>query len=658
VSEALDQEIRTLQSIFWSERDPDGLSFAALADAFLRKGDLREALDLLTDGTSRHPDYATGHVVATRLYLEQGMHAEAEFAARRVLDLDPENAVALSALVTVLHANGEEDEAAVVRSALVDADPDSEEARAVALLPLPDAVAVTDEVVVEALPESTGADDRGGLDDAGRAEVELTELAEALSALGLSDTETEFATLEELDQDSGDPALARLFDEPGLGDDGAPVVRAPYDQMAAGDVTFDPMVDLDTFGDAAVDEGEATLPLMDMGGLAPDESVSEMSDLDTSDALVDLDPVAELHSAVDLAALAPEDVAIDLGTLAPDEPVLDLGALTPDEGVMDLGALAPDEVVMDLGGLAPDEPIVELDAPSPDEPAMDLSALAPDEPAMDLSALAPDEPAMDLGALAPDEVVMDLGSLAPDEPVLELGALGPEEPAMDLSALAPDEVVMDLGALAPDEPVMELGALAPNESVEEPAIDLGALAPDEPTMDLGELAPDEPAMDLGELAPDEPAIELGALAPDDFVDDLGFQASEVSQKEDPHVDSGEPVYTRTLAELYVRQGFTDQALDVYRHLLAEEPEAQDLRDRVSELEGRGPSASRPSAVDIDEQVETLARDLAESGAEAHEVDTPFAWAPEGDSASESSTDGDGVDRYFEDLLDWGSREDI
>ena len=646
MSEALDQEIRTLQSIFWSERDPDGLSFAPLADAFLRKGDLREALDLLTDGTSRHPDYATGHVVATRLYLGQGMHAEAEFAARRVLDLDPENTVALSALVTVLHANGAEEEAAVVRSALVDADPDSEEARAVELLPLPDSVAVTDEVVVEAPPESTGADDRGGLDDAGRAEAELTELAEALSALGLSDPETEFATLEELDQDSGDPALARLFDEPGLGDDAAPLVRAPYDQMAAGDVTFDPMVDLDTFGDAAVEEGEARLPL------------------------VDLDPVAELHSAVDLAALAPEDVAIDLGTLAPDEPALDLGALAPDEGVMDLGALAPDEGVMDLGALAPDEGVMDLGALAPDEvvmgpgglapdePVMELGALSPDEPAMDLSALAPDEPVMDLGTLAPDEVVMDLGSLAPDVPVMELGALGPDEPAMDLSALAPDEPVMDLGALAPDEVVMDLGSLAP----EEPVMELGALAPDEsveePAMDLGALAPDEPTMDLGELAPDEPAIGLGALAPDDFVDDLGVQASEVSQKEDPHVESGEPVYTRTLAELYVRQGFTDQALDVYRHLLADEPEAQDLRDRVSELEGGGPSASRPSTVDIDEQVETLARDLAESGAEAHEVDTPFAWAPEGDSASESSTDGDGVDRYFEDLLDWGSREDI
>ena len=39
-------------------------------------------------------------MVATRLYSEQGMHAEAEFAARRVLDLDAENVVALSTIAS------------------------------------------------------------------------------------------------------------------------------------------------------------------------------------------------------------------------------------------------------------------------------------------------------------------------------------------------------------------------------------------------------------------------------------------------------------------------------------------------------------------------------------------------------------------------------
>ena len=119
MSELLDQEIRTLQSLYWSERDPDGLAFAPLADAYLQKGDVKEALDLLTDGMSRQPEYATGHVIAARLYLAQGMHSEAEYAARRVLKLDAENIGALFALASVLAERGDTGEAERVGATLL-----------------------------------------------------------------------------------------------------------------------------------------------------------------------------------------------------------------------------------------------------------------------------------------------------------------------------------------------------------------------------------------------------------------------------------------------------------------------------------------------------------------------------------------------------------
>ena len=130
---------------------------------------------------------------------------------------------------------------------------------------------------------------------------------------------------------------------------------------------------------------------------------------------------------------------------------------------------------------------------------------------------------------------MDLAGLAPDEPAVE-------EPVMDLAGLAPDEPAVE-------EPVMDLAGLAPDEpAVEEPVMDLAGLAPDES-------AAEEPPMDLAGLAPDPPGHNTGGEA---------------------HVDDGEPVYTRTLAELYVRQGFTDKALEVYRRLAEAEPGAADL----------------------------------------------------------------------------------
>ena len=134
MSDSVDHEIRSLQSIYGSERDPDGLAFAPLADAFRRKGEIREAFDLLQDGTSRHPDFATGHVVTAQLYVDWGFPAEAELAARRVLELDSENIVALSILGSILVERGD-DEAGAVHAVLVGVDPESEQARAVAEQP-------------------------------------------------------------------------------------------------------------------------------------------------------------------------------------------------------------------------------------------------------------------------------------------------------------------------------------------------------------------------------------------------------------------------------------------------------------------------------------------------------------------------------------------
>ncbi|MDH3272531.1 MAG: tetratricopeptide repeat protein, partial [Gemmatimonadota bacterium] len=357
--ELLDQEIQTLQTIFWSERDPDGLAFAPLADALRRKGEVRQALDLLVDGTSRHPEYVTGHAIATQLYLENGMHAEAEFAARRVLELDPEHLVGLSALATILVEQGDSEEATAVKAALLSADPDSSEARRLA-------GSVGEEAVLEDVSEPSSA--------------AITELMpEMIHVEGDADSLFEDLAIRPVDLGDGQPdeeELAQTMDSLGL----------PYaEDEGTGEPVYGP-----------------PLELMDPAALAPDEPELEV---------------------VDLAALAPDEPeleVVDLAALAPDEPeleVMDLAALAPDEPdleVMDLAALAPDEPdleVMDLAALAPDEPELEV---------MDLAALAPDEPdleVMDLAALAPDEPdleVMDLAALAPDEPElegMDLAAL-------------------------------------------------------------------------------------------------------------------------------------------------------------------------------------------------------------------------------------------------------
>jgi hypothetical protein len=187
--------------------------------------------------------------------------------------------------------------------------------------------------------------------------------------------------------------------------------------------------------------------------------------------------------------------------------------------------------------------------------------------------------------------------------------------------------------LAPDEPVLEIGALAPDE----PVLEIGALAPDEPVLEIGALAPDRPA--VGHLGPEEPPVLVGD-APSDLL---------------PEPD---PLQTPTMAELYVEQGLTERALEVYRALLLRDPEDPQILARVAELE----AGDRPAEPDETQPV------MGDGTGEAEPVDdpwriepepllqevpTPFAWT---ESESAEAPQSPPIGEFFEQLLAWRPRE--
>ena len=311
VTESLEGEIRTLRSLFWSDRDPDGRGFAPLADAYRRAGDARQALELLGDGLDRHPDFTPGHVVAARLYVEQGLFTEAEIAARRVLDLDPENVDALRSLVRALEEEGEAAEAVKMREQLATLEPELAEVETSSDDPptaSEDTPAVSDDMSAVSDDSLTVDDDESTVDES----VASTSVEEAMDFSALAPEE---------------PA--------------APGGEVEFDPFALGELPEEEEVVAD-FGALAPDEPEAVTEeeVADFGALAPDE------------------PEAD----------ADEEV-FDLGALAPDEPeavteeeVADFGALAPDEPEADA-----DEEVFDLGALAPDEPEAAADEDEPSE---------------------------------------------------------------------------------------------------------------------------------------------------------------------------------------------------------------------------------------------------------------------------------------------------
>jgi hypothetical protein len=303
---------------------------------------------------------------------------------------------------------------------------------------------------------------------------------------------------------------------------------------------------------------------------------------------------------------------------------------------------------------APEPELAEWERTEPElvEPAPAAQAGEGDAPDADhdeaevgaAEALAP------IGALA--------GTAPPvDEPVLPIEAYGYEEAAgVAEAALLPsiDEFTFDepaaaaaelppIDAFAYDEPAMA------SEEVELPSIELFAYddaAVDAPApvgeVEAAELVVAE-AVDAEPSAP-SPLVEVaaseGAHAP---AAATSAEPAPAAPSAEPEVASGSPFVTETMAELYLRQGFHDEALGVYRQLLASDPYNQALSEKVRALTGdfaavdpaaAAPLTATPTAA---EQPPTTARAAASEPAAPAEPATPPTAADEIDRPAASGT---------------------
>ena len=120
-------EIAKLESR-WRE-NPQGLTFAPLAEAYRKMRNIPRALEILGDGLGRHPDYIPASIVLGRCHLDLGDDAHAETAFARVLELDDENVIALKALAEIAERQGRLDEAGTRLMSLLTIDRSNDEAR-------------------------------------------------------------------------------------------------------------------------------------------------------------------------------------------------------------------------------------------------------------------------------------------------------------------------------------------------------------------------------------------------------------------------------------------------------------------------------------------------------------------------------------------------
>ena len=81
--------------------NPQGLTFAPLAEIHRKNGDVAKALELLGPGLALHPDYIPASIVLGRCHLDLGDQHAAETAFTHVLGLDGENVIAIKALADI-----------------------------------------------------------------------------------------------------------------------------------------------------------------------------------------------------------------------------------------------------------------------------------------------------------------------------------------------------------------------------------------------------------------------------------------------------------------------------------------------------------------------------------------------------------------------------
>jgi tetratricopeptide (TPR) repeat protein len=474
----------------WKE-NPQGTVFAPLAEVYRKDGQLERAREVLRQGLEHSPNHIPGNIVLARCCLDLKEDGAAEAAFAHVLELDPENVIALKALGEITERQGRLAESFDWLTRLVQVDPSNDEARdqlkrvnatrdqaALMMSQQPaEAVAAAGEIITEESPIVPG--------ELAQPEQVMTIEREGASAAAeqhVRDVETTLVV----------PAVA----------------DAPTQEMEPPSVAAEP----------GVFSVERTPPFEE-SDLLPSADAGAGSSYQASDFDLGI-PHGNPAEGPPSAGAGVSDLGVEVFPLSTEEPAhIDLQSA----GVSEFQAPddAGDMLAMSSSGVS------EFQVPDAAQ-ELGLRGSASNE-------FQPPSGTEELAA------VSDSGAeIQPnDDPAPAVAAADIEEPA-------PEDVM----AAAP--PV----ATAP--SVQTPVPPTVAEQP------LPLIFPDEAERE-------EPPRTRRLSQPD-----------EVSASE-PAVAEPEPVVTESMAEMYARQGLTDDALRVYRALAEKAPGDSRLADRIREL---------------------------------------------------------------------------
>jgi tetratricopeptide (TPR) repeat protein len=509
--------------------------FAPYANEFRKQGDLSQAIALCRTHLPNQPGHISGHIVLAQALYESRELGEARGVFEQALDLDPENLIALRYLGDIAREQASPTTARAWYQRVLEADPRNDEIRELIRVVDEEAVVALAELSSQPTPVSNAAIAPPGPEvqnQSWSAHPEADALAWVDDPAGTDPSEgggelqAGMATASnavEVHQDLGDlEAVA----EPEHGDWFAPTEAASASASDNGG-----------FLEFTVDLGMAPPAVPEAPNVAvPEASLPEFEaglaeGMERSGAVEDRGPAIFSSFGDDFAAHTASPIAAAPG-LTDNGPAFDAG--TSEE-------------------LAPAAEGSSADAPAYQDPA-------------GFEPYAAFEPATQTGSLAESTAAATTPAFEAEffEAEVELEADSPY-PVGDAVPLAsvPD-------AIREVEPMVSAGAMTdlvpPKTESAASAIDEGVEAAFEPDLDL--IIPD----------PIEAALESETEQWDPAVGRTPAFSQNVA--EEPPA----PFVTETMAELYLQQGFDEEALAIYRQLLAQNPDDDTLRRRVEALE--------------------------------------------------------------------------
>ncbi len=124
LSAQIDERIQKCEEVL--SHNPESLIFAALSDAYRRKGDLAKAFHVCNQGLKLHPDYGPGHLVIAKINLERGMYSEAEKELALAVQADGRTKATELLLTQILMKKGQVEDAKKILEKLKITDPESQ----------------------------------------------------------------------------------------------------------------------------------------------------------------------------------------------------------------------------------------------------------------------------------------------------------------------------------------------------------------------------------------------------------------------------------------------------------------------------------------------------------------------------------------------------